>query len=342
MKRSPISTAVLIALKKELPPRFKTALRNRLVKGEITFPTEEIAFDKIKKGRSLAPLVSPMQAGKPNRAKGGTQTTVTPAYVKPHDLVTAGRLIKRAPGEALNGELTPAQRLEAVRSDILLEQEECIERREEWMVCEVLKTGGVVLESPDFEAIHVDYQRRPENNVTLSGADRWSVLPKDSQQPLDDLEDWMSNCNMICDEVYMGREAWKLFKSFDCVKDLLNTRRGSSSKAESGPLNNGHFKWVATLNDIDIFVYNGAYEDEKGVEQLYIDTNGVLTTSSLVELYMAYGAIQDVEANANGLVEATRYPKNWFTKDPSAEHIQTQAAPIPVMLDPNEACYALV
>ncbi len=51
---------------------------------------------------------------------------------------------------------------------------------------------------------------------------------------------------------------------------------------------------------------------------------------------MAYGGIKDAKANANGIVKAKRYPKNWFTDDPSVEYLQTQAAPLPVVPNPND------
>ncbi|EOX3957960.1 major capsid protein [Vibrio alginolyticus] len=343
MKLTALTTAVLIALKQQMPPQYIPALRKRLVKGEITFPTKAIAFDKIKKGRKLAPLVSPMISGKPQKQKGGVMTSVEPAYVKPTDTVTSDRLLKRLPGEALMGELSPAQRLNAIRADLLNEQYESIDRREEWMLCEVLKTGGVTLEGESFEPIHIDYGRSPENNVTLSGADKWSALDKaTSEKPMEDIEDWASRCNLVANEVYMGRAAWRLFRSFKCVKDALDTRRGSRSQAETAALNNANFKWVGSIGEFDFFVYTGAYEDDAGTDQLYIDDNGVMVTSSDVEIYFAYGAIQDVKANAMGIVEATRYPSNWFTENPSAEWLQTQSAPVPVMLDADEACYARI
>lgn len=340
---NPLTTAVLVALKKQLPARYIPALRQRLVKGVIPFTTKEVAFDKVKKGRKLAPLVSPMVAGKPNKAKGGVTTSVEPAYVKPTDVVSSDRLLKRQPGEALMGEMNPAQRLNAIRADLLAEQYEAIDRREEWMICEMLKTGGVTLEGPEFEAVHIDYGRSAENNVTLTGADRWSQLDKEtSQKPLEDVEDWAARCNLISDEVYMGKDAWRLFRSFKCVKDALNTRRGSSSKAETGPLNNANFKWVGMIGELDFFVYIGAYENDTGNDELYIDANGVMVTSSEADIYMGYGAIQDVKANAQGFVATSRYPSNFFTDNPSLEWLQTQSAPVPIMLDADEVCYARV
>jgi hypothetical protein len=342
MALTALTTAVLFALRQQLPPRYVPAMKSMFVRGVVTFSTQEIAFDKIKKGRKLAPLVSPMVGGKPNKAKGGTMTTVEPAYVKPTDVVTPGRLLKRQPGEALMGTLTPSQRLNAVRADLLLEQDEAIERREEWMLCEVLKTGAVTLEGESFDSIQIDYGRSAANSVTLSGSDLWSALDKSSGQPLQDIEDWCDACNVIVDTIVMGKDAWSLFKSFTPVKDLLETRRGSSSVAETAPLNNASFQWVGRIGTVDYYVYKGAYENDEGTDEMYIDANGVLCTSKDVEIYMAYGAIQDVEAHASGLVEATRYPSNWFTKNPSVEWLQTQAAPVPVMLDADDACYALV
>ena len=339
---TPISTAVLIALKKQMPARYVPALKNRLVKGVVTFNTQEVAFDKIKKGRKLAPLVSPMVAGKPNKAKGGLMTSVVPAYVKPTDVVTPDRLLKRAPGEALAGNLSPEQRLQAIRVDLLMEQEESIDRREEWMVCEILKTGAVTIEGPDFEAVHVDFGRSAQNNVTLSGADRWSEQDLESYDPMDDIEDWGDRCNVIANNVFMGRASWRLFKKFKAVKEALDTRRGSSSTAEMGAMSNDTFQWAGSIGSYNFYVYIGAYEGDSGNDELYIDTNGVMITSSELELYMAYGGIQDAKANASRIVETSRYPSNWFTDNPSFEWLQTQSAPVPILLDADDVCYARV
>ena len=340
---TPLATAVLIALKKILPPQYNPALKNHLVKGTVTFSTKEVAFDKIKKGRKLAPLVSPMVGGKPQKTKASKMVSVEPAYVKPTDVVTSDRIMVRQPGENLMGDQTPAQRLNVVRADILLEHDESIDRREEWMIAEVLKTGAVTLEAEGFETLHVDFGRSPENNVTLSGSDKWSVLDKNtSQKPMDDIEDWSSRCNIVADYVCMGRDAWRQFRQFKCVKDVLDTRRGSKSELELGPMNNAHYQWVGTIGSMDIFVYIGAYEDDTGADQLYVDANGVMVTGKSIELYMGYGGIQDVKANAQGIVAATRYPSNWYQDNPSVEMIQTQSAPVPILLDADEVCYARV
>lgn len=339
---NPLTTAVLVALKRQLPPQYMPALKNFFVSREITFQTKEIAFDKVKKGRKLAPFVSPMVGGKANRKMGATFTSVEPAYVKPTDNVTSDHLITRMPGEALMGEVSPAQRRNLIRADLLLAQEESIERTEEWMLAQVLKSGKVIVEGEGFEKIEIDYGRSAENTVTLAGADRWSGLDKKtSTKPLDDIEEWASRCTIIADRIVMGAEAWKEFRQFDCVKELMDTRRGSGARGELGPMSNAAFQWVAKVGPYDIYVCKNAYEAADGTEKLYFDTNGVLVTGE-AEIYFAYGAIQDVKANAAGVVQTKRYPSNWYTDNPSVEWLQTQSAPLPIMLDADEICYALV
>lgn len=343
MSRTATSTSTLLGLKRIFPPKYVPALRDRFIKGNVTFPTETVSFDQIVRGRKLAPLVSPMIGGKPQKSKGGKMTSIMPAYLKPTDVVKGNRLLKRMPGEALLGEMTPAQRLNAIRTDILLEQDASCNRREEWMVCEVLKTGGVTLEGEDYPAQHVDFGRSPENNIVLSGADKWENLDKEtSRQPLTDLANWASRCHVPVTEITMGQKSWYEFSSFECVQKLMNSRRGSESHGELGALSNTSHQLVAHVGHFDIYLYTGTYEDEDGNDQLYIDDNGVLLTSPGVEIYMGYGAISDVEAAASGIVEADRWPRNWINKDPSAENIQTLSAPIPVMMDADEACYVRV
>jgi hypothetical protein len=340
---SPIATAVLIALHQELPPQYTPALKNFYVKGVVTFNTAEVFFDKIKKGRKLAPLVSPMESGKPNKERSAIQQSITPAYVKPTDAITSDLLLKRRPGERPLGTLNPAERRQAIVADKLMEQDASIERREEWMVVQMLTTGKVVLEGPEFESVELDYERSPENQVTLIGGDCWDVLDKEtSEKPLKDIEAWAENCHLLADHVVMDKSTWSIFKQFKCVKDLMDTRRGSKSTGETGPLNNQAFKWVATVGEYDIYVTNGAYENDAGVDTKYFAAGGVLVGSSAAEIYMAYGGIQDVEANANGIVETERYPSNWFQKNPSIEMLQTQSAPVPVMFDADDFCFAHV
>src|SRR5690606_39326856 len=95
------STTTLLGVK-EIQPKFTGLFMAMFFPQVATFSTEEVAFDKIRRGVRLAPFVAPMVSGKARREQIGTTTTFTPAYVKPTDVVRPNRRPKRLPGEAMH------------------------------------------------------------------------------------------------------------------------------------------------------------------------------------------------------------------------------------------------
>lgn len=326
------STTTLLGVK-EIQPKFTGLFMAMFFPQVATFSTEEVAFDKIRRGVRLAPFVAPMVSGKARRERGGTTTTFTPAYVKPTDVVRPNRLLKRLPGEALNGSLSPAQRRDAVIADILNEHEQEIVHREEWMCAQGVLTGEVIVEGEQYERQVVDYGRSPANQIALVGAAKWNAVDAETYDPSDDLEDWAVNASGSTGVIIMDKLAWRLFSSFKMVKEKLDTRRGSTSQLELGPQLERQVMRKGFFGEYEIIVYTGQYEDSQGNKQNFMPDYTVLLAPSVTDNVMAYGGIQDAKANADGIVEATRYPSNWFTDNPSVEWLQTQSAPLPVIFD---------
>ncbi|KJK03572.1 phage major capsid protein E [Pseudomonas sp. 21] len=329
------STTTLLGVKK-IQPKFTPLFLQMFFPTVATFPSEEVAFDKIKTGVRLAPFVAPMVSGRARRERGGVLTTFKPAYVKPTDVVRPTRLLKRALGEALGGELTAAERRNAVIADILLDQEQSIVAREEWMAVQAVITGKVVVQGEDYETQEVDYGRSAGNQITLIGAAKWDTVDPDTYDPAEDIEDWAANANGASGILLMDKKAWRLFGRFKAVREMLETRRGSTSQLELGPQLDKVVMRKGFYGEYEILVYTGQYEDGTGAKLNYMPDNTVLIAPSAADNVMAYGGIQDAEANADGIAEATRYPSNWFTKNPSVEWVQTQSAPVPALFDADE------
>ncbi|WP_199796379.1 major capsid protein [Ectopseudomonas mendocina] len=334
-------TTTLLGVK-ELLPKFTPLFLQMFFPTSATFDTEEVAFDKIKKDRRLAPFVSPLVSGRPRRERGGFLTTMKPAYIKETDVVRPTRLLKRRLGEALNGEMSVAQRHEAVVADILVEQEENIVAREEWMAVQAVLYGKVIMQGDDHPPVEVDYGRSPENQIVLAGAAKWDTVDPETYDPTDDLEEWSSETTGAVGLVIMGKGAWKLFSRFKAVRELLETRRGSTSQLELGPQLEKEVMRKGFFGEFEIIVYTGKFTNDQGQKENFMPEYGVLIAPATADNVMAYGAIQDAEANANGLAAAERYPSNWFTKNPSVEWLQTQAAPVPVLFDADEFTFVLV
>lgn len=334
-------TTTLLGVK-ELLPKFTPLFLQMFFPTAATFDTEEVAFDKIKKDRRLAPFVSPLVSGRARRERGGFLTTMKPAYIKETDVVRPTRLLKRRLGEALNGEMSPAQRHDAVVADILVEQEENIVAREEWMAVEAILYGKVTMEGPDHPPVEVDYGRNPDNQIVLAGAAKWDTVDPETYDPTDDIEDWAALTTGSAGVLMMGKGAWRLFSRFKAVKEKLDTRRGSTSQLELGPQLEKEVMRKGFFGEYEIIVYTGKYTNDEGQKTNFMPEYGVLVAPAMADNVMAYGGIQDAKANANGIAAAERYPSNWFTDNPSVEWLQTQTAPVPVLFDADEFTFVLV
>lgn len=298
------------------------------------FPTiymsmqEHIAFDVVSEAEILAPFVSPCVAGKPMKHEGFSTNTFTPAYLKPKHAVKPCQAMKRKAGEKIGGELSPAERFDAAVNDTLAKQERSIQRRLEWMAAQALQNGSVLVTGEDYPDTLVDFGRKAEHTIQLTGAAAWDQA---TSTPVDDIEDWsglvLEAIGVGAADVVMTPDAWKLAKKHEDFVDLLDYRRGVDEVPLVTPQVAAKAYYKGMLGGFRIWVYDGTFVDEAGDTQRMLDPHTVLVIANGVEGlngYQAFGAIQDVDA----LVPMERFPKMWKQEDPSCAMLMTQSAPL--------------
>ncbi len=331
-------TSTLAGVVRELDP-FDPFILNMFFPVEINFETSSIDFDLISDDMLLAPFVSPMVAGKANKSQGQELRKFRPAYVKPKDVVDPERALRRAVGEAIGGgQLTGAQRIEAIIADILEKQNIKIQRRKEWMAVQALLTGKVTVAGEDYPEVEVDFQRDAANTVVKAGGAAWDQLG--TADPLQDIEDWGVICEGPIVKLVFSKTAWNLFVKFQNVKDLLDTRRGSDTKLETGPDAGKFWSFKGWLGaDIECYVYSGWYKNDAGTKVDYMPDNTVIAGSSAIGGVRAHGAILDKEANYMAMA---LFPKMWSQEDPAVTYVMSQSAPLMVPSNPNASIGATV
>ncbi len=96
---------------------------------------------------------------------------------------------------------------------------------------------------------------------------------------------------------------------------------------------NDKARYVGSIGDFDIFVYNDVYINDAGVETKLLPANTVILGSKDgLEGTRCYGAIRDEKANWT----ANRYfTKSWLEEDPSVRWMLLQSAPLVVPYRPN-------
>ncbi|CAN7332044.1 major capsid protein [Variovorax paradoxus] len=304
-----------------------------------TETSEEIHFDVENGRRRLAPFVAPIVAGKVVQSKGFVTKTFKPAYIKDKRVFDSSRPFKRAIGERIGGELSPAQRLQALLATDLQDQLEMLARRQEVMAVEALRTGKVTVKGEQYPTVVVDFGRHADLTVELLAGDRWGEAGVD---PLEDVQAWSmgvtQHSGAAGNTLIMDVKAWQLFSAAPSVQKLLDRFRGAD-KLNATVLGEGG-RYMGNIGDFDIWVYAGWYEDpDTGALTPYLPDHTVLITSPDLEGTRAYGAIKDEES---GFQAMPYFSKSWVEKDPAVRLLLLQSAPLPVPYRVNASMSAKV
>lgn len=331
-----VTTTTLQEVREDFEINFAPIMLAMYFPTTMTFPTQEVMFEKVNKDVPMAAFVSPMSSGKPRKRKGSFTTSFQPAYIKATDTVDPSENLRRRPGEAIGGELSPEERRLALKFDLLQDQEKSILQRLEVMCTDMMYDGACIIQGEDYPTQHVDFGRRDENTITLSGAAKWDTVDPETYDPTVDIETWAENSKAAGSNLIFDKAGWAKFISFKAVRDKRDTtQRGETTSIQTGPTIKRtavekSFQYKGMFGEYALWVYSGEVMDLNGTKKTLARTKTLLIAPSSGEGTMAYGAIIDAEANAMGVVETDRYPSNWFTKNPSVEWLQTQSSPVPV------------
>ncbi len=301
---------------------------------------EEIKFDMENGLRRIAPFVSPYREGKVVESLGYTTKTFKPAYIKDKRIFDADRPLKRSAGERIGGgDLTPANRIEALLVQELADQQDMLTRRQEVMASEILRTGAVTITGDGFDDVSVSFGRHADLTDALTGTDEWGDT---GIKPLDTLHDMnlvmLKQSGASATDVVMDVEAWKLFSADSDVREQLDIIRANQSAAlnTAGGVKNVGAQYMGTIGNFNIWLYADWYVDSNGTEQPILPSYTVLMGSSGIEGVRHYGAIRDDKA---GYQAMEMFAKSWTVEDPSSRILLMQSAPLLVPYRPNaSAC----
>lgn len=301
---------------------------------EQQFETEEVYFDKVERARRLAPLVHPGDVGQPERLRGFNAASLVPGYVKPKHVIEPNRMLRRRPGERLLGEFSPEERRAMIVMDTLKIQDDQITRREEQMACQLIQTGGLVLEGPNYpKRTAVDLQRNPNHTVALTGGARWGETGVDALDFLrTSAATVQKNSGFHPSVVVLDPLAGNLLVKSPGIQQIMNSFRQTKGNVDLGGVVVGgvgrEAKYLGDTGEFEFWVYQQYFTDDAGnVTQFMPDYTCMMLDPVGAQGTRLYGAIQDVRA----LRAMPRFPKNWISEDPSAEYLMTQSAPLPVL-----------
>lgn len=324
-----------------------TFFRDMCFGSVVTFDDEFIDFEKISEGRKLAPLVVPTAQGRPVYSEASEALRFKPAYVKPKDMVSPSRVIKRRPGEALlaPNSMTPGARFNAIVGDILRTHRETIDRREEWMCARSVIDGKVVLAGQDYPERVVDYRRDASHTVVLTGAQAWNAGSFAGSR-MADLQSWITRVRRAkfggpVSTVVVGSAVLDyLLKDDDVKRQLDQTVRGTNADLNTGLRTGEYIEYIGMLGpNVRLVVNSDYYQLPNGSAETFVGEGDVVLIGPNVNGVRTFGAILDEKA---GFRAQPVFPKMWSQEDPSATFVMSQSAPLPVVVNPNNTLKATV
>jgi len=344
------STSVLTRVVAQLPTPSKFLL-NMFFPFVQEATAAEIVFDVDTSKPRITPFVHPLMPGKVVADRGYATKSFRPAYAKDKRVLQPDQPLRRAIGEQIGGSLSPMQRRRAQLAASLSDQLDMLDRREEVMASEALRTGKVTVSGENYPTVVVDFLRDAALTVALTGGARWGQA---GVSPLALLETWagliQTKSGAKATTVVMDPKAWGIFRADVDVKALLSTliRTGVPSTLNITPMVRGdgaeRARYVGYIGDFDIYVYQDVYVDEAGSTQQLLPDYTVIMASpgratGTLEGTRCYGMILDEKA----AYQATRYfTKSWLEEDPAVRWLLLQSAPLVVPYRPNASFCATV
>ncbi len=298
-----------------------------------TSDTENVDIDIVKGDQRLAPFVAPIVEGKLVEDQGFKTNTYKPPYIKPKFVTKATQFLKeRSVGASIYGGDTPAQRAANRLAKEIVDGQNQITRREEWMAAQALTTGTITVQGDGLDYV-IDFGMAADHKITLLTTDRWTQDGDGESDPIADLKAWskliQEDGDANADILIGGYEAIDALVTHANIAEILDTRRIDLGLIDPRQLQKGvvYFGTIkATGVNIDVYSYTASYSDENGDRQYYIPINRVVLTSRDADFRRNFAAIQDLDAN---FVPLPIFIKSWEEKDPSGRVVLMQSAPLP-------------
>lgn len=318
-----------------------TFLRDTFFPVVETYVTEHVDVDFKKGKRKMAPFVAPRIGGVVMDRQGFKTETYKPPKIAPERVITVDDLVKRGMGENLYSTRTPEERARELLASDLVELDDYIIRREEWMCREVLINGKLVMAGEGFEQV-VDYGFT--NKETLSAGALWTAT--DTSDPLADLKRWrldvIKKTGKSPEICVMASDVVDIFTNHPKVKEKLDLLRLNIGVLEPS-VKNPALTFIGRLAELglEIYSYDEWFLDDAGTEQPMIP-EGYVILAPRGGNKRIYGAITQVENGQFVTIEGTRIPKSWVDEDNEVRKLRLASRPLPVPEDIDSWYVAVV
>lgn len=328
----------------EQMPHVPAFLRNTFFPrtNDITVVTEKIELDYKKGKRKMAPFVAPRVGGITVSRDGFKTSVISPPRIAPQRPMTVEDVSNRTMGEGIYSKKTPAQRQTELTAKDLEELGEQIDRREEWMVAQLLFEGKVILKGYADNTLNnyieqeIDYGF--DNHEILSGTDLWTAPESNPYNYLGSARKAVLNKGGLAPNVViLGENAAQALLENPNIKEMLDKMNMSFGVIQPS-LVSDQVTFLGKLPGLglELYTYDDWYLDEDGEEHPFVPADKILVGRKNLGGFV-FGAVTQMEQNTHKMhtYEAARVPKFWadVNNDMAMTRLTSRPVPQPINLD---------
>ncbi|MDR2174398.1 MAG: major capsid protein, partial [Synergistaceae bacterium] len=251
-------------IKRTLPLR--TFFKTRYFNSSVTFPTETVSFEFQEAKRRLAPYVNARMGSESIERDAYETRTYRPPLVAPERAITNDTLAQKLLGEAVyNSGMTPEDRAVRIAAQDILDLQDTIARREEFMCARVKQDGALTIKGRGVD-FKVDYKF--DNIVQVAADDRWTPTADILEQLAslaEDMQKWGVNPDMLI----LGSAAAKALMKNEQILKMLDIRRVEIGEIKPAQLEGGvrYIGRVVTPEvSLDLYSYAEWYPDDTDLD----------------------------------------------------------------------------
>lgn len=324
--------------------------------------SEWIDFSKLPiRSRDVAPFVKPKGRGRGITTDRMTGFRFKPANVVLEDAVDMERGLSFEPGidgSAFDGlQLTPMQRRELIKADMLMQFDAAYDRRLEWMRAKALIDGAMTIVYEDGETFVLDFQRAAGHTEVLGAGDRYGdtdVSILDHWQTVFDTVNDAEFGGVVTKIVMGGSVAPVVRKDAEILAHLDTNISGGTVRVDRGLVGGAAYGGKvykfgelmvggASGQRIELWVNNETYTAPNGTTTRYVGAKEVvfLSDPSAIQLHECFGRVEDVDAEFKAM---RRFVKNYTEQNGrvTTEGLSLEGAPLVVPINPNATYKATV
>lgn len=315
------------------------------------FRADKVLTEYRSGDRKLAAFVAPRVGDISIDREGYSIHEYQPAYIGVSRILSLDDLQKRGFGEAIYATASEQERAARILAKDLVDLENRITRREEWMAVQTMINNGCTMQeyidakTAGQELVVKFYDGAASDHLYTASA-KWATGTSNAYDDIKAMCRKLSSRGLPAADLVLGSDAYEAFLEDDKIKNMIDKRIGFNDAIINEELTKyDGVTYIGTFNfggfRLATFVSDETYVDASGATQSYFPAKSAMVTAPNCG-HMMYGQVTQIDYNSTEFKSYAnkRVPKTFIDQDKDIRKIRLASRPLAAPLQKSPYVYA--